>query len=279
MLAFNSTFLKLNCIAFCLFMALSLAPTAGHSQNQNSNSFIPDLYNIENTTNETFRYKATLKNNGNQPIRYSLSATIPEGWRSTFKARGNGITTIGLDANKTENITIELVPAYNCQPDSYQVPITAISESDTLQFQLEAVVKGSYELDLTTPSGLLSGRVTEGENFTVTLKVKNTGSLPLRDLELSSRNPSKWTISFDPASIDLLDAGKAKEVTATISVPDKSLPGDYLSKITVKNSETSSTMDYRVTVKTSALAGWVGVLTILASVAIVFFLIRKFGRR
>ena len=260
-------------------MALSLASTAGHSQNQNSNSFIPDLYNIENTTNETFRYKATLKNNGNQPTRYSLSATIPEGWRSTFKARGNGITTIGLDANKTENITIELVPAYNCQPDSYQIPITAISESDTLQFQLEAVVKGSYELDLTTPSGLLSGRVTEGENFTVTLKVKNTGSLPLRDLELSSRNPSKWTISFDPASIDLLDAGKAKEVTATISVPDKSLPGDYLSKITVKNSETSSTMDYRVTVKTSALAGWVGVLTILASVAIVFFLIRKFGRR
>jgi len=68
-------------------------------------------------------------------------------------------------------------------------------------------------------------------------------------------------------------------VIATLSVPNKTLAGDYVSKFTAKNSESTSTATYRVTVKTSLLSGGIGILIILIAVGFVYVLIRKFGRR
>ena len=271
---------KVECSLFSILLIITLSfPLRGLSQSQTDATFTANLYNIENAAKETFRYNTTLKNNTKEARMYQLKADIPDGWRASFKSRGSSITSINVESKKTESISVELKPAHECVPDKYEIPITATSEFDTLSFVLEAVVSGSYDVQLTTPTGLLSGKVTEGKKKEIALKVKNTGTLPLSNLNLSSRTPSKWEATFSPSSIDLLEPGKSYDATVTLSIPDKTLPGDYLTSLTVKNADAKSSVDYRTTVQTSILAGWIGILVILVAVGIVVLLIRKFGRR
>ncbi|WP_370090392.1 NEW3 domain-containing protein [Ekhidna sp.] len=281
MLVLKPNLKKRNSVKRLSLVVLSCAllwPAIGWSQNPPA-QFNANLFNIEKAANETFRYNATLKNNRSEEQRYDLKAEVPAGWRTSFKTRGSNVTSILLEGDKTENISIELIPVYNCQPGTYEIPVSAASESDTLSFILEAVVKGSYEVQLTTPTGRLSGDVVEGETMQITLKVKNSGSLPLNKLNLTSRAPSKWQGTFSPESIESLEPGESVDVSVSLKVPEKTLPGDYISTFKVNNAETNGSADFRVTVKTSVLAGWVGLLVIVVAIGIVFFLIRKFGRR
>ncbi|UCS91680.1 hypothetical protein KZP23_13075 [Echinicola marina] len=263
-----------------VLIAFHLFTLEASAQNQPSgSSFTARLVNIEAPVNETFRYQATLRNDADAPQLYELGSEIPEGWRLAFKAMGSQLTSIKLEPGKTESINIELRPAYGAKPSKYNIPIYAVSEKDSLELHLEAVVEGAYELELTTPSGRLSDEIIEGEKREIHLKVKNTGSLPLTELSLSSNTPPKWDVTFSPAEIKQLDPGKSTDVVATLNVPDKTLAGDYVSKFTAKNAASTSTVTYRMTVKTSLLSGGIGVLVILVSIGFVFYLIRKFGRR
>ncbi|WP_245576561.1 NEW3 domain-containing protein [Flexithrix dorotheae] len=245
----------------------------------NASSFTSRLINIEAPVNETFRFQSTLQNGSDKAQVYELKANAPQGWRVAFKVQGSRVTSIKIDPDKKESINIEINAAYGAQPSKYKIPVYATSENENLQLDLEAVVKGSYEIELTTPTGLLSGKITEGEQKKIRLEVKNKGTLALEDITLSSQTPSKWEATFSPAEIQQLEPGKTTEIIATMKVPDKTLAGDYISKFTAKNTASTSTATYRMTVKTSVLAGWVGMAVILLAIGTVVFLIRKFGRR
>ncbi|WP_186755039.1 COG1470 family protein [Echinicola salinicaeni] len=263
-------------LAFVLYFN-SLEVSAQNSAS--TSSFNARLINIEAPVNETFRYQATLQNNSGKSQRYKLEAETPDGWRVIFKAMGSQLTSIKLDAGKSENVSIEVRPAYGAKPSKYNIPVYAVTENDSLELKLEAVVEGNYDLQLTTPSGRLSGEITEGEKSEIHLKVKNTGSLSLNEISLSSSTPPKWDVTFSPSEIKELAPGKTKDVVATLTVPDKTLAGDYVSKFTAKNASSTSTATYRMTVKTSMLSGGVGILVIIIAVGFVVYLIRKFGRR
>lgn len=269
----------------CLFASLiivfvSLLPLKAPAQeSEDGSSFTASLLNIEAPVNETFRYQTTLKNSSAQARVYELEAEMPEGWRVAFKARGSQVTSLNVEPGKTESLTVEIRPAYGAEPSKYAIPLQASAADETLSLELEAVVEGSYELELTTPSGRLSGEITEGEKAEILLQVKNTGSLALNEITFSSQNPRNWQATFSPSEIQQLDPGKSVDVVATLSVPNKTLAGDYVSKFTAKNASSTSTATYRMTVKTSMLSGWVGILVILLAIGFVFYLIRKFGRR
>jgi uncharacterized membrane protein len=241
--------------------------------------FIAKLINIEAATNETFRYSTTLHNGSTAARVYELKTNIPFGWTIAYKVDGTPVTSINMDAGKTQDIAIEINAAASATPKKYIIPIKAASGSDTLSLNLEAVVKGTYSLALSTPSGRLSDEVTSGSQKELQLTVKNTGTLPLNDLQLTAQLPTGWESTFEPASIKQLEAGKTIDVKATIKVPDKTIAGDYAANFTATNSNTNSQMAFRLLVKTSLLSGWIGVLVILLAVGIVYYLIRKYGRR
>ncbi|GGF39878.1 COG1470 family protein [Echinicola rosea] len=273
MMGANHLFFVLLAVLFCL----SVVETAAQAPESGS-SLTARLINLEAPVSETFRYQATLKNGASTSAKYTLDGRAPDGWRVRFKVSGKQVTSLQVDPKKSESIAIEVTPAHGAAPGKYDVPVHAVG-SDSLSLNLEAVVEGDYEIMLTTPSGRLSGEVTEGKNKQVNLQVKNTGSLPLGDVSLSSRTPPKWEATFSPSTIEQLDPGKSVDVVATVTVPEKTLPGDYVNKFTAKTAETNSEASYRMTVTTSLLSGWVGILVILVAIGLVYYLIRKFGRR
>lgn len=266
-------------VFFFSFLSLFTHAAPGNTSSGKSSSFSARLINLEATAKETFRFNASLYNGLNRSVVYELQAKAPAGWNSVFRVDGMQVTSFKLDSNRTQDITIELTPSPSVKPGKYAIPVAAVSEGNALELNLEAVVKGSYTLELTTPTGLLSEEVTEGSRKPIYLSIKNEGSLPLDNLELAAQTPTGWNVTFEPATIQRLDPGSAVNIVASLNVPDKTIAGDYLTKFTVKNSNATAESSHRLTVTTSWLAGWLGITVILAAIGIVYFLIRKYGRR
>ncbi len=252
----------------------------GRSGPKKITSFTSRFTNLEATTKETFRFNASLFNAQARPVVYALQAAAPPGWNVAFRVQGMQVTSFQADSNRAQDISIELTPSPGTKPGKYVIPVAAVSDQgDSLTLNLEAVVKGNYSIGLTTPNGLLSGEGTEGNTKSLDLTLKNEGTLPLDNLNLSAQAPGKWSVSFEPSKIDRLDPGSTVTVVAHISVPDKTIAGDYLTTFTAGNSNATSNVSYRLTVTTSWLTGWFGILLILIALGIVYSLIKKYGRR
>mgnify|MGYP000697405535 CR=1 FL=1 len=52
-----------------------------------------------------------------------------------------------------------------------------------------------------------------------------------------------------------------------------------VTKITARAPEADTTTDFRISVKTPMITGWIGVVVILAALGAVYYLFRKYGRR
>lgn len=267
----------ISLLGFSVFLTVPVF--AQQRDNQHKSTYTARLINIEAAVKDPFRFSTSLHNGSGQSQIYELRVEAPQGWIALFRTEGTQVAALKLDSGKTQEITLELTASPSTKPGKYAVPVSAVSNGDSLRLELEAVVKGNYSLELTTPTGRLSDDITEGRSKKIQLLVKNTGTLPLNDLEFSSQTPTQWSATYDPAKIERLDPGDSKEVTATLTVPNKTIAGDYISTFTAKDSNTSSNAVFRMTVKTSLLSGWIGILVILAALWAVYYLIRKYGRR
>lgn len=266
--------------SFFLFVALLTSPSrAQPGGGQKKSSFTANLVNVESAVKDPFRYSVSLHNGNASAQRYALVAKAPDGWITTFRTGGSQVAAVRVDSGKTQEITVEIVASPTAKPGMYSIPLSAVGNSDSLRLELEAVVKGSYNLELSTPSGRLSDDITEGRSKQLRLTVKNTGTLPLDGLELSAQAPAQWSATFEPSKIERLDPGQTVELGATLNVPDKTIAGDYITTFTARNSQATASAVFRMTVKTSLLAGWVGILVILLALGMVYYLIRKYGRR
>ena len=259
-----------------LFNSSARAQSNGGKRNS---TFTARLINIESAVKTPFRYNTSLYNGSGQTNIYELLVKAPDGWMADFRTDGSQVAAVRVEAGKTQNISVEIAASPSTRPGKYDIPVSAVSNGDTLRIDLEAVVKGSYDLQLTTPTGRLSDDVTEGSSKQLRLTIKNTGTLPLNDVALSAQSPTQWSTKFEPAKIERLDAGQSQEIEATLSVPDKTIAGDYVTNFTAKNSYTTADAAIRMTVKTSLLSGWIGIMVILLALATVYYLVRKYGRR
>jgi uncharacterized membrane protein len=271
---------KLHYLVFLFSGLFFLTPSyAQKKMIQKQSAFTARLVSLESTADKPFRYSASLHNGSGESRIFDLVALAPEGWISTFKVQGSEVPSVRIDSAQTQEISLELNPSPTVKPGKYTIPVVAVSPGDTLRLELNAVVKGNYDVELTTPTGRLSDDVTEGTSKVIQLTVVNTGSLPLDGLQLSAEAPLKWTATFEPSKLERLEPGKTQDVKATLTVPDKTIAGDYVTKFTVRNNSANADATFRMTVTTSLLSGWIGILIILLALGIVYYLIRKYGRR
>jgi len=242
-------------------------------------AFTTDQSNMQGNATATFSYRATLANRTPEKQLYAMMAEIPRGWEITFKADYKAVTSVEMEPNTTKEINIDIKPSAQVTAGTYRIPVRAVTSSTSASIDLEAVVTGSYALELTTPTGLVSTNVNAGSSKKIQLLLRNTGSSALAGIEMKSAAPSQWQVIFDPVKVEKLEPGSDATVYATIQADKKAIPGDYVVNLEAKNPETVSKIAFRVMVKTPMIWGWIGVLVILTALGGVFFLFRKFGRR
>ena len=238
-----------------------------------------DQPSMEGPSTTTFRYNVILKNKTEQKQLYSLTSKQERGWAVKFKVSGKSVSSVSVDANATKNINIEIEAPSQVEAKSYKIPIRAITSSTSADLVLTAVVSGTYDMELSTPTGRLSEDINTGGEKDIDLVVRNTGSSVLNDIKLSSSKPSGWKVIFKPEKINQLKAGESTHVTASVKASKKAIAGDYMIKMQSKVPEKISKADFRISVKTPMLWGWVGILIILLACGCVYYLFRKYGRR
>jgi uncharacterized membrane protein len=235
--------------------------------------------NMEGHANATFTFNADLKNRTGEKQLYALRAGSPPGWNISFKASYKQVTSVSIEPNQTESITIDIDPPDEIEAGTYKIPVSAVTATTSADLELEVVIKGSYKIELTTPQGLLSTNITAGDQKRVELVVKNIGSAEMKDIKLEFSAPINWDVIFDPKKIDKLEPGKTAQVFATIKADKKAIAGDYVSNLEAKTAEASSKVSFRVSVETPLIWGWVGIMIIVGVVGGVYYLFRKYGRR
>ena len=235
----------------------------------------------EGAAGTSFTFQNTIQNDTAKEQSYSFSSDAPAGWTVVFQPSGEStqVAAITVDARGSQTMDVVVTPPDGVEAGSYTIPISAISSTDTLSSELTVVITGTYTLDLSTPSGLLSFDASANAQTDVTLQVSNTGNVDLQNITLSSSAPEGWTVEFSQSSIDVLEAGATQEVTAYVTPSGDAMSGDYVMTLDVSSSEASDSTEFRVTVKTQTVWGVVGILLIAAVAVGLGMVFRKYGRR
>jgi uncharacterized membrane protein len=241
--------------------------------------FSTNQANMEGQAKSTFTFNTTIKNCTADKQLYALMANSAPGWEVAFKSNYKQVTSVEVEPNNTSALSVEIKAPENIEAGKYEIPLKATTNSTSASLNVQVVITGSYNMVLTTPTGLLSTHITAGDVKKVELLVKNTGTSPLNEISFEYAAPTNWDVAFEPKKVIQLAPGAETHVYATIKADKKAIPGDYVTDISAKSPEISSKASFRVSVKTSMLWGWVGMLIIAIALGSVYYLFRKYGRR
>ena len=248
--------------------------------NLGASTLTTDYEDQEGAVGTSFSFSSTLTNNSTEAQSYAMSAEAPDGWTVTYTASdgSTSVSAIDVDGASSSTFTIKVTPSDNVEAGEYVIPITAASANETLTMDLKVTITGKYSLSLMTQNETLSFDAKANKKTSVVLQVKNDGNVDLTDINLTASTPTDWTVEFSESTIDSLEAGATKEVTAYVTPAQTAISGDYVVSMTASASETSNSSSFRVTVETQTVWGIVGVVIIVAIFACLYEVFRKFGR-
>lgn len=251
--------------------------------NAGAGSFTTEYPEQEGTAGTSFSFSTTLINNGLSTESYSLSSSAPSGWQVSFvpSDESTSVASIEVESSTSQGLTVEVVPPEGVEAGEYDISCSAVSASETLSTDLKVVITGTYGISLSTPDGRLSFDSQANKDTDVTLTVTNTGNEELQNVTLTSSLPSGWEVTYDVEDgiIDSIAAGSSAQVVATVTPSSEAITGDYVATFTAETDEATSSAEFRVSVKTSTLWGFVAVLIILCVAAGLVYVFRKYGRR
>ena len=241
-------------------------------------------------TGQTLKFTVDLKNETNKPLTTSLAAQAPPGWNVRFKPQfgDQQISSIQLKENGSETLSVEIDTPLKADAKEQPVNVTARSGAFEASTSIKVSLKGTQDLRMGSlnaggdaASGLrLNTTVTAGKKAPVDFVVGNAGTAPIRNLSFVTKKPSdKWTVEFKPDKIDSIEPGQIREIKMEVFAPDRTIAGDYSLSITANSPEVTKSLDFRITVSTPTIWGWVGfgiVGLVVIGLAIVFF---RLGRR
>lgn len=241
--------------------------------------FTTKLPSMQGSGSTKFTYDTEIKNFTADDQLYALTAEAPRGWTVTFNVDYRPVSSFNVEANHTKRVSVQIEPSHEVKSGKYKILVNAGASTTSASLELEVVITGSYDIMLTTPTGLLSDNISEGNVKRLELAVKNTGSADLKDIKMNYSAPLNWEVVFEPSKIDKLGSGETARVFATVKVAKNAVVGDYITKIEASNQEAVSKAEFRIPVKASILVGWVGLLIIFVAIGSVYYLFRKYGRR
>lgn len=232
------------------------------------------------TPSTTFRFTVNLKNEGGEDLTVALSTEQPANMQVRFESAGQTVTEMQLAANESKSLTVVAEPLITLEAGRYPIRIFARGGDVETSLDLAADVVGEGRLSISTPDGRLSGQASAGAETPLKIILRNTGTAPLRGIELTSVEPSGWSVTFDESQIVEIPAGEQREVTVRIKPAEKAVAGDYLLTINARPVDTrQQSAEFRITVVTSTLWGIAGIALIAAAVIAVGLAVSRFGRR
>jgi uncharacterized membrane protein len=237
---------------------------------------------LKGQTDAKFEFSLEVNNKSEADRNFNLSAQAPAKWEISFKPayEQKQISSFRIKGGSSQNVAVEVTPPKDAQAGSFPIVVGIASGDKKHDVKLTVVLTGIYKLDAGTPTGLLSLEALAGKAAQMSLFVKNTGSAVNQNISFSSFKPENWKVEFKPEKIDALEPNDMKQVEVMITPAGQALVGDYSVGLSVDGEKGSSkTVEIRVSVKTSAAWGWIGIIIIVLVIAGLGGLFLWLGRR
>ncbi len=237
---------------------------------------------LRGATDSKFEFSLDVNNKAETEKTFNLSAQAPEKWEVSFKPsyEQKQISSFRIKGASSQAVAVEVSPARDAQAGTYPVTVWVSSGEKKAEVKLSVVLTGIYKIEAGTPTGLLSLDAYTGKPANLSIFVKNTGSAVNRNISFSSFKPENWKVDFKPEKIDALEPGQMKQVEVIITPAGQALVGDYSVGLSADGEKGSNkTVEMRVSVKTSAAWGWIGIAIIIAVIGGLGVLFMKLGRR
>jgi uncharacterized membrane protein len=240
-----------------------------------------DFPSLQGPATQTFSFNLTLSNQTAEDQTFAVNAQGPAGWtvNATLTGQSQAASAV-VKAGSTSGVTVTATPPSGVAAGKYPIDVVATAGTRQIPGTLEIDITGSYSMTLSTPDQRLNGQGTAGQTTDLALTLANGGTAAITNVKLTSTAPSGWKITFDPATIASLDAGKTQDVTAHIVPSSDALAGDYVVTMTANGDQsTTSSADIRFTVDTSLQWAAIGVALIAVVLIGLGLVFRRYGRR
>lgn len=236
---------------------------------------------IRGPSNAAFEFSVEVESRLDKEAIFDLFAQGPAGWEINFKPayETKYISSIRMKANQSQSIAVEVKPGPGAAAGEFPIAVRVAAGEAKGEAALTVMLTGTYEIEVGTPSGLLSLEATQGRPANVSFYVKNSGTAPNANIRFMSFKPENWKVEFSPERIDLIEPGTLKQVEMIVTPAEEALVGDYSVAVRVEGEKASKTLEFRVSVKASSAWGWIGIGIIIAVIAGLLGLFRAFGRR
>ena len=240
------------------------------------------LPSLRDSVTSTFEYDFTLKNDSSRKLMVKLAAAAPPNFDTAFTEEygSKQLTAVPVEAGKSKDMKLKVTPPPGAAARDYKVRIYASTQNAAANLALGLEATGKPEIKLASANERLNADAVAGQPSQINLVVRNDGSAPAKDVEISADPPTKWKVSFAPKKIELLEPGAKRSVVATVTPSDKTIAGDYMTTIRASATGTdSSSDDFRVTVTTSTMWGVFGLAIIAIALLVLGGAVIRFGRR
>ena len=236
-----------------------------------------------------------LYSGGEEQRTFELSAEGPDGWlvsilQSAYEA--TEISAIRLDPTKAypETIAVYASAPYWLfpEPGDYTITLKAAAGEIEDSIDLTARVTARYDFLVGTETGRLDIKSTAGKESHLTVIITNLGTAPLNQITFRSVKPrvvagEAWSVNFDPDKIENLNPWDEREVEVVIKPPPKTIAGDYMTTLEFNSDPQTSieppALEIRVQVMGETSTIWIGTGIVVAVIAALYFVFRRFGRR
>lgn len=232
-------------------------------------------------SDRTFNYKLTLVNNTPEATTFNLSGRGPRGWEvSVHPTNETQAASVNVEGGQSAEITADVDPPDEVTAKKYSVTVRAEAPGKSAETTLETEITGSARLSVTTAEERLNTDAVAGRATEVDIMVRNEGTAPVRAVKLSSSPPTGWEVSFRPETIAEIAPRRSGRAVAVITPSGDAVAGDYNLEVTATGATGgSSDASIRVTVKTSPLFGFLGLVVIGAAIYFLLRVFTQYGRR
>ena len=236
---------------------------------------------LRGDSDATFTFNLQVVNDKAEDLTFTATGQGPVGWDVEAKPAGSAQAVSGtVEAGSQAGLTVTVTPPENVAAETYPISVTATVGGEQVQKDLSVEITGSYDLALSTDTGVLSARGPSGGATEVTLTVENTGTAPITNVEVTATPPSGWDIVFDPAEpTATVAAGDTLSVKARITPSGDAIAGDYNITFRANAEEANGDAQIRFTVEASILGALIGGALIVAAFAGLWWVFRRYGRR
>ena len=236
---------------------------------------------LRGSPKSSFDFNVAVKNESANDMTVNLRADAPGGFTTTFKEgySTQEITSLSIKANESKDITVAVKPGPRAQAGETPILLAITGDKASVQAKLALDISGQPAITVTGQDERLSGEATAGQERTIPLVIRNTGTASARGVSLNATPPSGWKVAFDPKEIPEIAAGDEQKVSALVTPSAKAIAGDYMVSMRASGEGVSESANYRVTVTTSTLWGVTGIAVIGAALLVLVGAVGRFGRR